>query len=126
MCVNWQLLKLNHCSITLILTFAGLAIAAQAEPRATAAGSGLVAVSQQTDVRAASSLPKLVHFTCMATYWTTRWKIKSQSHKYQYSIKLYIIHYCQCTAYLEADVSGDRHAALLLYPPSSLPGSLCC
>ena len=62
--------KRNHCFITLIvlLTFAGLAIAAQAEPGATAAGSGLVAVPQQADIRAASSLPILVHLTGMATH----------------------------------------------------------
>lgn len=56
-------------TLVVLLTFAGLAIAAQAESGAAAAGSRLVAVPQQTDVRAASSLPKLVHLTRMATHW---------------------------------------------------------
>lgn len=59
----------NHISFVVLLTFAGFAIAAQAESGATAAGSRLVTVSEQTDIRAASSLPKLVHLTCMASYW---------------------------------------------------------
>lgn len=54
--------------LAVLLTFARLAIAAKAEPRAAAARSRLVAVSQQTDVRAAPSLPKLVHLTRMATH----------------------------------------------------------
>lgn len=52
----------------LILTLAGLAIAAKAESGAAAAGTGLVAVAQQTDVRATSSLPKLIQGTCMAAH----------------------------------------------------------
>lgn len=50
---------------TLILTLAGLAIAAQAEPGAAAAGSSLVAVAQQADIRATSRLPKLIQGACM-------------------------------------------------------------
>lgn len=42
------------------LTFAGFPIAAQAEPRAAAAGPALVAVPEQANVRAASWLPKLI------------------------------------------------------------------
>lgn len=52
----------------LILTLAGLSIAAKAETRATAARPGLVAIAQQTDVRATSSLPKLIQGTCMAAH----------------------------------------------------------
>ena len=51
-----------------VLTLAGLAITAQAEAGATAAGAGLVAVAQETDVRATSSLPKLVWSTGMTTH----------------------------------------------------------
>lgn len=52
----------------LILTLAGLAITTKAEAKATAAGTSLVAVTQQTDVRATSSLPKLIQGTCMAAH----------------------------------------------------------
>lgn len=61
-------LKITNLTQVAPLTFAGLSIAAEAESRAAAAGSRLVAVPQQTDVRAASRLPKLVHLTCMATH----------------------------------------------------------
>lgn len=50
------------------LTFAGFAIAAQAEPGAAAASPRLVAVPQQTDVGAASGLPKLVLLACVAAH----------------------------------------------------------
>lgn len=115
-----------YCFITpVLLTFAGLAIAAQAESRATAAGSGLVAVPQQTDVRTASSLPKLVHLTCMAAHWTPRrWKIKSQTQKHHTVFGCAWV--CVCAVYLGAGVSGGRRAALLPCPPWSLLGSLCC
>ena len=52
----------------LILTLAGLAITAKAESRATAAGTGLVAVAQQTDIRTTSSFSKLIQGTCMAAH----------------------------------------------------------
>ena len=50
------------------LTLAGLAVAAEAEPGAAAAGSGLVAVAQQADVGATSSLPELIHGTSVAAH----------------------------------------------------------
>lgn len=53
---------------SLLLTLAGLPIAAQAEPGAAAAGSGLVAVAEQADVRAAARLPKLVQGTGVAAH----------------------------------------------------------
>lgn len=60
-----------------LLTLAGLAVAAEAESRATAASSGLVAVAQQTDIRATPGLPKLIQGTSMAAYYARR-----EGHKY--------------------------------------------
>lgn len=48
-----------------ILTLAGLSITAKAETRATAAGSALVTITQQTDIRATAWLPKLIGCTRM-------------------------------------------------------------
>lgn len=59
-CIKLQFLQ--------ILTLAGFAIAAKAESGAAAAGTGLVAVAQQADVWATSSLPKLIWRTCMAAH----------------------------------------------------------
>lgn len=50
------------------LTLAGLAVAAEAEPGTAAAGSGFVAVAQQTDIRATSGLPKLIQGARMAAH----------------------------------------------------------
>lgn len=55
----------------MVLTLAGLPVTPQAEAGATAAGTGLVAVPQQTDVGAASWLLKLVRGTRMTllSHW---------------------------------------------------------
>lgn len=63
-----------------ILTLAGLAVTSEAESRATAAGPGLVAVAQQTDIRATSGLPKLIQGTSMAAYYGRREGHKYMSH----------------------------------------------
>lgn len=66
----------------LTLTLAGFAIAAEAESRAAAAGATLVAVAQQADVGATSSLPKLIQGTCMATHWvhkSTTYEVKARA-----------------------------------------------
>lgn len=60
--------QIIHFPSTRILTLAGLAIATQAEPGAAAAGSGLVAVAQQTDIRTTSCLPELIQGTRVAAY----------------------------------------------------------
>lgn len=54
------------------LTLAGFAIAAEAEARAAAAGSGLVAVAQQTYVRAAPSFSELIQSTRVTTHWARK------------------------------------------------------
>lgn len=51
-----------------MLTLAGLAITAEAESRAAAAGARLVAVAQQTNVGAASRFSKLIQGTSMAAH----------------------------------------------------------
>lgn len=51
-----------------ILTLTGLSIAAETESGATTTRAGFVAVAQQTDVRATSSLPQLIHGTCVAAH----------------------------------------------------------
>lgn len=50
------------------LTLAGLAVAAEAEAGAATAGSGFVAVAQQTDIGATSSLPELIHGASVAAH----------------------------------------------------------
>lgn len=51
-----------------VLTLAGLAVAAEAEPGAAAAGPGLVAVAQETDVGAAAGLPELIQGARVAAH----------------------------------------------------------
>lgn len=65
-CVDLQSLELSHHSFP--LTFARFAIATQAKSRATAASPRLLAIPQQTDVGAASSLPKLVLLASVAAH----------------------------------------------------------
>lgn len=50
------------------LTFAGLPVAAQAESGAAPAGSGLVAVPEEADVRAAPRLAELIRLAGMAPH----------------------------------------------------------
>lgn len=50
------------------LTLAGLAIAAEAEAGAATAGPGFVAVAQQTDIGATSSLPELIPSASVAAH----------------------------------------------------------
>lgn len=50
------------------LTLAGLAVAAEAEPGTAAAGSGFVAVAQQTDIGAASGLLELIQGARVAAH----------------------------------------------------------
>lgn len=50
------------------LTLAGLAVAAEAEAGAATAGSGFVAVAQQADIRATSSLAELIHGASVAAH----------------------------------------------------------
>ena len=56
------ILRIKHC----ILTFAGLSVGSQAVARATAAGSGLVAATQQADVGTSPGLPISVRLTRVA------------------------------------------------------------
>lgn len=114
------------------LTFAGLAIAAQAEPRAAAAGPCLVTVSEQADIRAATGLSKLVQLAGVATHWRPQQQHKQQREgKYLHSVCMCVCergHFVRvlCVAYLEAAVAGGRRAALRPCPHGSPPGSRCC
>lgn len=50
------------------LTLAGFAVAAEAEAGAAAAGPGFVAVAQQADIGATSSLPELIRGASVAAH----------------------------------------------------------
>lgn len=63
------------------LTFAGLPVAAQAEPGAAAAGPALVAVPEQADVRAASRLPKLIRLAGVAPNCNTERGCSARGHR---------------------------------------------